>query len=115
MARLYADENFSHRIVDELRQLGHDVLTARDAGQANRRIPDPAVLAYAVALRRAVLTFNRLPFKRLHVHHRPRCGIISVTCDDDEPVGTAHRIHAAITPLTSLNDELILVYRPSKP
>jgi len=76
MARLNADENFSHRVVDELRQLGHDVLTALDAGQANQGIGDPAVLAFAVADKRAVLTFYRLHFRRLHQHNRPLCGII---------------------------------------
>jgi predicted nuclease of predicted toxin-antitoxin system len=56
MARLYADENFTHLVVPHLRSFGHDVLTARDAGQANQGIPDPAILAFAIAQGRAVVT-----------------------------------------------------------
>ena len=116
MARLHADENFSHRVVDELRLLGHDVQTARDAGQANQGIGDAAVLAYAVADKRAVLTFNRLHFRRLHQHNRPHCGIISCKRGDkDDPVDLAKRIDQAIAGLASLNDQLIRVYRLSKP
>ena len=66
MAQLYADEDFPLPVVDCLRQLGHDVLTAVEAGQANQRIPDPAVLAYATALGRAVLTRNGWHFRRIH-------------------------------------------------
>lgn len=45
IARLYADENFDEPVVEELRRLGYDVLTAQEAGQ--RKQPDPAVLAFA--------------------------------------------------------------------
>jgi hypothetical protein len=34
LACLYADENFPFPAVEALRRLGHDVLTAREAGQA---------------------------------------------------------------------------------
>ncbi len=44
MAAFYADESFPLAAVDALRRLGHDVLTAFEAGQANQRIPDEAVL-----------------------------------------------------------------------
>jgi hypothetical protein len=30
MARLYADEDFPRPVVEELRRLGHDVLTVQD-------------------------------------------------------------------------------------
>jgi hypothetical protein len=33
---LYADENFPLRVVEELRRLGHDVLTASEDGRANQ-------------------------------------------------------------------------------
>ena len=39
MANLYADENFDYGAVVELRLLGHDVLRAQAAGQANQGIP----------------------------------------------------------------------------
>ncbi len=32
MARFYADENFRYPVTEVLRRLGHDVLTAQDAG-----------------------------------------------------------------------------------
>jgi len=37
---LYADENFPLRVVEELRRLGHDVLTAFEDGKANQSITD---------------------------------------------------------------------------
>lgn len=37
MARLYADEDFDYPVVEELRQLGHDVLTVPEAGPGRRR------------------------------------------------------------------------------
>jgi Domain of unknown function (DUF5615) len=59
MARLYADEDFDYPVVKELRSLGHDVVTAQEAGQAGQRLPDPAVLAFAVAQGRALLESNK--------------------------------------------------------
>jgi uncharacterized protein with PIN domain len=53
-------------IVQYLRILGHDVLTAREAGNANLQIPDEQVVAFAIAHERAVLTRNRRHFIRLH-------------------------------------------------
>lgn len=62
MAAIYSNENFPKRVVEELRRLGHDVLTSYEAGRANQRIPDKDVLAFATEQRRAVLTLNRLDF-----------------------------------------------------
>lgn len=45
MARLYSNENFPLRVVEELRKLGHDVLTIQETGKANQKYPDDAVLA----------------------------------------------------------------------
>ena len=56
MARFYTDENFPLPVVEFLRASGHDVLTAREAGNANLRIPEPEVLAFAASSNRAVLT-----------------------------------------------------------
>ena len=36
MAALYADEDFSYPVIQRLRQLGHDIVTAQEAGQANQ-------------------------------------------------------------------------------
>ena len=35
MARFYSNENFPKRVVEELRRLGHDVLTSYEAGRAS--------------------------------------------------------------------------------
>lgn len=47
MARFYGDEQFPLRVVEYLRDLGHDVLTVQEAGNANLKIPDDRVLAFA--------------------------------------------------------------------
>nr|WP_309242617.1 DUF5615 family PIN-like protein [Limnofasciculus baicalensis] len=56
MVSLYADEGFPKVVTGLLRQFGHDVLTVQEAGQANQRIPDNQVLAFATIQGRAVLT-----------------------------------------------------------
>jgi hypothetical protein len=35
MARLYANENFPHPVVDVLRRLGHDVVTIQEADRGS--------------------------------------------------------------------------------
>ena len=62
MARMYANENFPCSVVERLRQLGHDVLTSREAGNADQAIPDDEVLRFAISENRAVLTLNRRDF-----------------------------------------------------
>ncbi|HEY7387613.1 MAG TPA: DUF5615 family PIN-like protein [Bryobacteraceae bacterium] len=49
MARLYANENIARQVVEELRRLGHDVLTSLEARKANISVPDRDVLAFAAA------------------------------------------------------------------
>ena len=66
MARFYSNENIPLPLVEELRGLGHDVLTSHDAGNANRSVPDEEVLRFAASANRAVLTLNRKHFVRLH-------------------------------------------------
>jgi hypothetical protein len=66
MALLYADENFDLPVVAHMRSMGHDVLTAHQAGQSNQQILDAQVLAFAAAQDLAVLTFDRWHFLRLH-------------------------------------------------
>ena len=111
MASLYADENGSYRLVEALRLLGHDVLTAHEAGQANQRIPDAAVLAYATADGRSLLTNNRRDFRKLHIQSSAHGGIIAFTKDDD----AAARIDHAIQDHYPISGKFIQVYRPSTP
>jgi len=87
MARLYANENFAVTVVDQLRNLGHDVTTVFESGMANQATPDTEVLRYAQSQHRALL-INLQPqallsapsnlvrsrrHHRLHIRPRPRC------------------------------------------
>jgi Domain of unknown function (DUF5615) len=77
--RWYADENVPLRVVEELRHLGHDLLSAYEDGRANQAIPDEKVLVRATELGRALLTLNRRDFKRLHAAYPKHSGIVSCT------------------------------------
>ncbi len=112
MTTIYANENFPLPVVEELRQLGYDVLTSRDAGNAGRAVPDEEVLAYAVAQRRALVTINRKHFIRLHREAPSHAGIIVCTYDPDF-VGQAARVAAAIAAQPDLAGQLLRVNRPS--
>jgi hypothetical protein len=114
MARLYADENFPLGAVVELRHLGHDVLTALEAGQANQRIPDPDVLLFAIGSGRAVLTLNWWHFVGLHTRTTSHCGIV-VCQDDRNGARLAARIDQAVTAAVPLDNKLVRVRKPSAP
>lgn len=111
MAGLFADENFSLVVVQALRRLGHDILTTREAGLANRGIADPDILNAAIATGRAVLTHNRRDYVRLHLRRGNHAGIIICTEDGDFE-RLARRIHDVISPHDSLDGQLIRVTRP---
>jgi hypothetical protein len=85
-------------------------LTAQESGQGNQRIPDVAILSFAFKLRRAVLTYNRLDFKRLHRTVQPHAGIIVCTPDDDDSV--AARIDLAIRVTGMLDNKLLVINKP---
>src|ERR1022692_4569411 len=76
MARLYADENFPLAVVEELRRLGHDVVTVHESGKANRATPDVEVLEFARSEGRVVLTLNRKHFIALHASTPGHGGIV---------------------------------------
>lgn len=107
MAHLYADENFRQEVVDLLRSFGHDILTVREAGKQGGI--DAQVLADASATGRAVLTFNRRDFIRLHSRTAVHAGII--VCTDDDPAKLAGRIHQALTTYPSLANQLLRINR----
>jgi hypothetical protein len=90
---LYADEDFSFPVVLELRGLGHDVVTAEEDGRTASL--DPDILARAHTLGRAVVTYNRRHFERLHRQGAAHSGILSATHDSDFP-GLAARIQAIL-------------------
>jgi len=113
MAKLYADEDFDYGVVEEVRKRGHDVRTAQEAGQAYKGIPDPDVLAFAIAQGRAVLTHNRGHFIRLHGVTFPHRGIIVCTRDDEAAL--AARIDQAIAACSSLDNQLLRINLPAMP
>ncbi len=113
MARLYSNENFPLPVVNELRRLGHDVLTIQETGQGNQCLSDEAVLIFALAEKRMVLTLNRKHFIRLHHEGKDHCGIVVCTLDIDF-VGLAQRIHEEINANSENLRPLIRVNRPSR-
>jgi Domain of unknown function (DUF5615) len=94
MARCYANENFPLPVVEVLRHFGHEVLTTAESGRAEQAIPDAAVLAFAVAEQRVMLTLNRRHFIRLHQTTPEHTGIVVCTVDPDF-AASAQRIHTA--------------------
>lgn len=113
MARLYTNENFPISIALELRRLGHDVLTIQDTGQAGKSLSDPDNLDVAIRDGRAILTYNRKDFIRLHRQRAGHEGIIVCTVDKDE-AALAARIHAVLIAEADLRRKLIRVNRPAK-
>lgn len=110
MASFYADEQFPKASTIALRSLGHDVLTVQEAGNANQKIPDEDVLAFATDKDRAVLTLNRYDFIRLHKQSSAHAGII-ICSENTNFERLAEKIHDAVSPLNNVNEQLIRVYR----
>jgi predicted nuclease of predicted toxin-antitoxin system len=113
MARLYSNENFPLPVIDELRRLGHDVLTIQETGRANQALSDEAVLDFARNERRIVLTLNRRHFVRLHGERPDHAGIIVCTYDSDF-AALAQRIHNASEALPNPAGQLIRINRPQQ-
>jgi hypothetical protein len=112
MARFYADEQFPFQVVKLLRNLGHDVVTVQEVGNANQRIPDEQVLAFAVGQERAILTINRIDFIRLHRRDDEHFGIVVCTNNRNWEQFAA-RVDEAVRVEKSLRGKLIRVVRPS--
>jgi hypothetical protein len=111
VAFLYSNENFPKPVVEELRRLGHDVLTVLEAGKAEQSIPDDQVLAFAISLGRAVLTLNRKHFVQLHQTNPAHSGIIVCTFDTNF-VAQADRIHKELQLPGGLAGQLLRINRP---
>jgi predicted nuclease of predicted toxin-antitoxin system len=112
MLRFYADEQFPFQVVELLRELGHDVVTVQEAGNANQRIPDQDVLVFAIGEERAILTINRIDFIRLHRRQDNHFGIVICT-NNRNWEQFAKRIDEAVRSEESLQGKLIRVVRPS--
>jgi hypothetical protein len=109
MADFYADENFDYPVVERLRFLGDKVLTVQEAGEQGG--DDAHVLATATALSRAVLTFNRRDFNRLHKKSPTHAGIVSCTWDSDSD-SLADRIDQTVIAVGALAGQHLRVNRP---
>lgn len=112
MARLYANENFPLPVVEELRKLGHNVLTIQETGKAGRAESDEKILAFAQAENRIILTLNRLHFIHLHNKNSDHKGIITCSFDLDF-TALANRIHLALKDQPDLSGKLLRINRPS--
>lgn len=95
MTRFYSNENFPLDLVTELRNLGYDVLTSYEAGQANQSISDKDVLKFAHSRGRVVITLNREDFISLHRQGIEHSGII-VCKEDRDYLGQALKLHEFI-------------------
>jgi hypothetical protein len=113
VASFYADENFRYPVVEELRKLGHDVLTSQEAGSAGQGIDDKVVLEDARSMSRILLTQNRLDFKKLHTKGLPHAGIVVCTYDPDAKA-LAERIAEAVSREDSRERWLVSVVRTNK-
>jgi hypothetical protein len=111
VARLFADENSPLPVVEELRVLGHDVVTIQEAGMAELGVSDPDVLTHAASEGRAVLPLNRKHFVQLHRQRPEHPCIVACTIDRDF-AAQARRIHLVLRAAADLSGQLIRVNRP---
>ncbi len=115
-ARFYADEDVPLPTVVALRDRGHDILTAYEAGRANQSLPDETVLADACAQGRILLTQNRRHFQKLSQRQPSHPGIVAITPDPDA-AGQAERIERALKATLELygkmEGQFVRVNRPS--
>jgi hypothetical protein len=111
MARIYTNENMPQAVVLELRRLGHDVLTTHESGRSGQAISDEAVLAFAAAEARVLVTLNRKHFIRLHQDQPNHAGIIMCSFDLDY-AALAERVSAGIQAYSDLSGVLARINRP---
>lgn len=111
---LYANENLAFVMVEQLRHLGHDVLTSLDVGNANRAIADDDVLRYATTNQRIVVTFNRDDFIQLHKSGISHAGII-IRKDDRAYIEQAIALHEFLCQQQSMENRLVRVKQRNQP
>jgi predicted nuclease of predicted toxin-antitoxin system len=96
MLKFYSNENFPIEMVNLMRSMEYNVLTSYEAGQANQKIPDDAVLEYATNEGRIVITENRQDFLKLHSTISNHAGIVICKADRDY-AGKVQAIHEFLT------------------
>lgn len=110
MATLYTNENVPLPVAEELRRLGHDVMTVQESGLGGQSIPDHTVLKFAIDHGRGLITLNRRHFVKLHEETPGHPGIIVCTTDSDF-LALAARIDTAVRKTPSLAGKLLRVNR----
>lgn len=110
MALFYTNENFPAKVADYLREMGHNVLTSLEAGNANQRIPDAEVLDFASRSGRILLTINRRDFIELHEKSHDHAGVIVCTQNIDLRE-QAEQIHNIVHEAGEMTGKLIRVNR----
>jgi hypothetical protein len=113
MTRLYSNENFPLPAVEELRRLGHDVLTIQETGKANQAMTDEDVLDFANKEKRILLTLNRRHFIKLHNKRHPHAGIFACTFDPDFSA-LAARIAHVLQQETDFTRKIVRINRPQQ-
>ena len=112
MARFYTNENFPIPAAEELRKLGHDVLTIQETGKANQGLSDTEVLAFAHSEKRILLTLNRKHFIQLDTAQPDHSGIIVCTLDPNF-AALSKRIDSAVKTHESIAGKLVRINRPT--
>ena len=110
MATLYTNENFPFPAAEELRRLGHDVMTVQESGLGGQSVPDRTVLRFAIDQGRCLITLNRRHFVKLHEENPGHPGIIVCTTDSNF-VALATRIDATVRGNPSVAGKLMRVNR----
>ena len=70
LIKLYLNEDVHIKLAKALRQRGFDVITTIEAGMVGS--PDEKQLAFATSQGRAILTFNRGDYAKLHKRYAER-------------------------------------------
>jgi uncharacterized protein with PIN domain len=84
--RLYLNEDVHIRLAKALRQRGFDAITTVEAGMLGT--PDEEQLALAVSQGRAILTFNRGDYARLHKQYAEHgWGHRGIIVSEQYPIG----------------------------
>ncbi len=110
----YSNENFPFDMVTALRELGYNVLTSYEAGQANQGIPDDVVLTFAQQQNRTVITLNREDFIRLHRSGIEHFGIV-ICKDDRDYSGQVEILHTYLQSQSNLTNRLLRVKKRNQP
>jgi predicted nuclease of predicted toxin-antitoxin system len=109
----WRSENFPVKLVALLREMGHDVLTSREAGNANQRIPDADVLEFAAKSGRILLTLNRRDFIALH-QKMPQHASLIVCMQNPNLRQQSEQIDRLIQETGNLAGKLVRVNREQK-